>query len=125
MSTKADSGPGMLDTVKLVLAAAVLVGGIAVYYVFEDESLLLRVAGVIVALVIGALIAFQTTQGREIWQFIQGSRSEMRKVVWPTRQETLQTTLTVMVFTLIMGVFFWVLDFFLLWGTRLVTGQGG
>ena len=125
MNTKIDSSPGLLDTVKLVLAAAVLLGGIAAYYVYENESLLLRVAGVLVAFAVCAVIAFQSAQGQALWTFIQGSRIEIRKVVWPTRQETLQTTLTVMVFALFMGVFFWILDLFLLWGTRLVTGQGG
>jgi preprotein translocase subunit SecE len=125
MSTKADSGPGLLDTVKLVLAAAVLLGGITAYYVYENESLLLRVAGVLVSFVIGAVIVFQSVQGQALWQFIQSARGELRKVIWPTRQETLQTTLTVLVFTLLLGVFFWMLDFFLLWGTRVLTGQGG
>jgi preprotein translocase subunit SecE len=125
MSTKVDSGPGLLDTVKLVLAAAVLLGGITAYYVYENESLLLRVAGVLVSFVIGAVIVFQSVQGQALWQFIQSARGELRKVIWPTRQETLQTTLTVLVFTLLLGVFFWMLDFFLLWGTRVLTGQGG
>ena len=65
-----------------------------------------------------------TERGRTLWKFIQGSRVEIRKVVWPTRQETLQTALTVMVFALILGLFFWGLDFFLLWITRLLTGYG-
>ena len=125
MTAKTEIEAGFLDTVKLTLAAAVLIGGIASYYYFDGESLLLRVAGVLVALVIATVIAFQSVQGKELWKFIQGSRLEMRKVVWPTRQETLQTTLTVMVFTLIMGIFFWMLDLFLLWITRLLTGQGG
>jgi preprotein translocase subunit SecE len=125
MNTKADSGPGLLDTAKLILAAAVLLGGITAYYVYENESLLLRVAGVLVSFAIGAVIAFQSAQGQALWDFIQGSRGELRKVIWPTRQETLQTTLTVLVFTLLLGVFFWMLDLFLLWGTRIVTGQGG
>jgi preprotein translocase subunit SecE len=125
MNTKADTNPGILDVVKLVLAAAILIGGVFAYYYFEDGSMLLRVAGVLVALALGALIAFQSVQGKDLWRFIQGSRGEIRKVIWPNRQETLQTTLTVMVFALIMGVGFWMLDLFLLWGTRLVTGQGG
>jgi len=125
MNIKADTSPGILDAVKLVLAAAILIGGVAAYYIYEDTSLLLRVAGVLVAFALGALIAFQSAQGKELWRFIQGSRGEIRKVIWPNRQETLQTTLTVMVFALIMGVGFWLLDLFLLWGTRLVTGQGG
>ncbi len=125
MNVKTDSGPGPLDAVKLVLVAAVLIGGIAAYYIFENESLLLRVAGVLVGFGLGAVIAFQSVQGQALWQFIQGSRGEIRKVIWPTRQETMQTTLTVLVFVLVIGVFFWILDFFLLWGTRIVTGQGG
>jgi preprotein translocase subunit SecE len=124
MNTKAESSPGPLDTVKLVLAAGVLVGGIVAYYYFENESLLLRVAGVLVALALGATISFQSTQGKELWRFIQSSRIELRKVIWPTRQETTQTTLTVFVFVLIMGIFFWLLDMGLLWITKLITGQG-
>jgi len=125
MNTKADSTHGVADTAKLVLAVLVLVGGIAAYYYFENESILLRVAGLLVALAIGAVIAFQSLQGRMLWRFIQGSRNEIRKVIWPTRQETLQTTLTVLVFALILGVFFWILDLILLWGTGMLTGQGG
>jgi preprotein translocase subunit SecE len=125
MNTKAEATPGVADTVKLILAVVVLIGGIAAYYYFENESILLRVAGLLVALVIGAVIAFQSLQGQLLWRFIQSSRNEIRKVIWPTRQETLQTTLTVLVFTLILGVFFWILDLILLWGTGVLTGQGG
>ena len=110
MITKADSSPGLLDTAKLVLAALVLIGGIFAYYYYEDESLLLRVAGVLVALGIGAVIAFQSAQGQLLWRFIQGSRVEIRKVVWPTRQETAQTTLIVTVVVLLVGLFLWGLD---------------
>ena len=125
MNTKVESTPGIADTAKLVLAAAALVGGIAAYYYFENESILLRVAGLLVALAIGCVIAFQSLQGQLLWRFIQNSRNEIRKVIWPTRQETMQTTLTVLVFTLILGIFFWILDLILLWGTGLLTGQGG
>jgi preprotein translocase subunit SecE len=124
MNTKAESSPGPLDIVKLVLAALILVGSIVAYYYFENDSLLLRVVGVLVALAISVVIAFQTTQGQELWRFILASRVELRKVVWPTRQETMQTTLTVFVFVLIMGIFFWLLDMGLLWFTKLITGRG-
>ena len=125
MNTKVESTPGPLDLVKLVLAAAILIGGIVGYYWFEEESLLLRVVGVLVGFGLGVLVAFQSAQGKTLWRFIQGSRIEIRKVIWPTRQEALQTTLTVLVFALILGIFFWGLDFFLLWISRLLTGQGG
>jgi len=125
MNAKAETGPSILDTLKLVLAVAFLVGGIVGYYYYEDESILLRVAGVLAGVVIAAVLAMLTDKGRELWRFIQGSRIELRKVIWPTRQETLQTTLTVFVFVFILSIFFWGLDFFLLWATRLLTGQGG
>ena len=124
MNTKAESVPGVLDTIKLVLAAVVLLGGVVAYYYFETESQLLRVAGVLIGLAIATVIAYQSVQGQYLWHFIQGSRGELRKVIWPNRQETTQTTLTVMVFVLILGVFFWALDLGLLWITRLLTGQG-
>ena len=125
MNAKAEAGPGILDTVKLFLAVVFLIGGIVGYYYFEEESVLLRVAGVLAGVVLAAVIAMTTDRGQTLWHFIQGSRVELRKVVWPTRQETLQTTLTVFVFVLILSIFFWGLDFFLLWATRLLTGQGG
>lgn len=125
MNAKAETGPSILDTLKLVLAVAFLVGGIVGYYYYEDESILLRVAGVLAGLAVAAVLAMLTDKGRELWRFIQGSRIELRKVIWPTRQETFQTTLTVFVFVLILSIFFWGLDFFLLWASRLLTGQGG
>jgi preprotein translocase subunit SecE len=122
MNTKVESTPGPLDLVKLVLAAAILIGGIVGYYWFEEESLLLRVVGVLVGFGLGVLVAFQSAQGKTLWRFIQGSRVELRKVIWPTNQETMQTTLTVLVFTLIMGIFFWLLDMGLGAIARQVTG---
>jgi preprotein translocase subunit SecE len=70
-------------------------------------------------------MALQSSQGRAFWQFVQGSRVELRKVVWPTRQETLQTTLVVMVAIVVMGIFFWALDAALGAIMRALTGQGG
>jgi preprotein translocase subunit SecE len=63
-----------------------------------------------------------STQGRRLWHFIQGSRVEIRKVVWPTRTETTQTAIAVFIFTLIMALFFWALDSGLLWLTRRLVG---
>jgi preprotein translocase subunit SecE len=124
MNTNVETGSGFLDTVKLALAAAILIGGIVAFYVYEEQSLLVSVAAVLVAVGIAVAVFMQTERGRILWKFIQGSRVELRKIIWPTRQETLQTALTVMVFALILGLFFWGLDFFLLWITRLLTGYG-
>ncbi len=125
MTSRPQQGATEFDTVKLVIAAIILVGGIAAYYVYEDESILIRAAGVIVATALAMFVAMQTDPGRTLWRFIQGSRIEIRKVVWPTRPETMRTTAAVIVFVLIMGVFFWGLDMFLFWATRTLTGRGG
>ena len=124
MSTKTESAPGPIDTIKLIVAVGVLIGGVVAYYYYENESLLLRVSGVLIALAIAAVIAYQSMQGQEFWRFLQSSRGELRKVIWPSRQETVQTTLTVFVFVLILGVFFWLLDMGLVSITRWLTGQG-
>ena len=124
MDTKVETEKSLLDTVKLLLAGAVLLGGVVGYYYYPEISVVLRALGVLVALAIAVVIALQSVQGQALWRFIQGSRVEMRKVVWPTREEAIQTTIAVLVFALIMGVFFWLLDLFLLWFTRFLTGQG-
>lgn len=114
-----------LDTLKMVLGIGVLIGGIVGYYYFEQESQLIRVVGVLVALVVAIVIFMQTQMGRELWKFIQGSRVELRKVVWPTRQTATQTTMGVLFFTIVIGLFFWLLDKLLLWATSPFTGIGG
>lgn len=125
MDTKVDTGSTPLDTLKLVVAAAVLLGGLVGYYYYVDVATVFRALGVLVAFGLSVVILLQSTQGKALWRFINASRVEMRKVVWPTREEAIQTTIAVFVFTLIMGVFFWLLDMFLLYVTRLLTGQGG
>jgi len=119
------SGPSALDAVKTVLAAALLIGGIVAYYLFPEASVVLRTAGVVLGIALGIAVFATTERGRELWSFIQSSRVELRKVIWPTRPETVQTTIAVIIFALIMALFFWVLDKGLLWATRLLTGQGG
>lgn len=124
MSTNTETGPGILETVKLLVTAAIVVAGIVAFYAFEEQSLLLSVVAVLASLAAAVAVFMQTERGRELWKFIQGSRVEIRKVVWPTRTEAVQTTITVFVFVLVLGVFFWLLDMGLLWITRLLTGQG-
>jgi preprotein translocase subunit SecE len=117
------SQSGMLDIVKLVIAAAVILGGLYSYYYYEFElALPLRVLIVLGGTGIGITIGMMSTQGQRLWHFIQGSRVEIRKVVWPTKQETTQTAIAVFVFTLVMAVFFWLLDSGLLWLTRTLVG---
>jgi len=124
MTTQTEtSQSGALDVIKLLIAAAVILGGLYSYYYYQAElALPLRVLMVLVATGAGIGIAMISTQGRRLWHFIQGSRIEIRKVIWPTRQETTQTAIAVFVFTLVMAVFFWLLDSGLLWLTRQFVG---
>ena len=125
MSEHADTGSSALDTAKLIAAVAILIGGIAAFYLLGTLPIALRWVIVLASLGVGIAVALQSSQGRAFWQFVQGSRVELRKVVWPTGQETGQTTLVVVVAVLVMGVFFWLLDMLLGAVTRALTGQGG
>jgi preprotein translocase subunit SecE len=124
METKVEEQPTFVDTAKLILAIAVVLVGLVGYYYFADTNAFVRALGVIAALAIGTVVAFTSLQGRLLWKFIQGAKVELNKVVWPTREETVQTTLVVLVVALFGGVFFWLLDLFLLWLTTRITGQG-
>jgi preprotein translocase subunit SecE len=124
MDTKVENQPTLFDTAKLALAVAILLAGILAFYLLPDVSVLLRAIGVLAGVLLGAFVALQSAQGQEIWKFIQASRVELRKVVWPTREETIQTTIAVFVFAVIMGVFFWLLDLSLLYITSYLTGRG-
>jgi preprotein translocase subunit SecE len=125
MTEQTETGASALDTAKLVAAAAILVGGIAAFYLLGTYPLAVRWAIVLASFGLGAFVALQSAQGRVFWQFVQGSRVELRKVVWPTRQETLQTALVVFIAITAMGIFFWFLDWVLGALTRALTGQGG
>jgi preprotein translocase subunit SecE len=125
MTEETQAGASALDTVKLVAAAAILVGGIVAFYWLTEYPLAVRWVIVLASFGLGAFVALQSAQGRVFWQFVQGSRVELRKVVWPTRQETLQTALVVFIAIIAMGMFFWVLDWVLGALTRAITGQGG
>ena len=116
---------GALDILKLLIAIFVLIGGLFGYYYYVEMSLPLRVLMVLGGVAAGIGIAMTSAQGRRLRAFVQGSRIEIRKIVWPTRQETTQTALAVFVFTLIMALFFWGLDSLLLWLTRTLVGSAG
>jgi preprotein translocase subunit SecE len=125
MNAKTDTGASAQDKLLLVIASALIVGGVVAFYYFSDLATVIRALMVLAGTVGGIVVAMVSAPGKELWSFIVGSRIEVRKMVWPNRQETMQTTGAVLVFVLVMGVFFWGLDLLLLWATRLITGQGG
>lgn len=112
-----------MDTMKLLLALVVLAAGIVGFYWFADEiHFAVRVAGLVVALVAAGLIAVFTGPGRALAGFASETRFELRKVVWPTKQETMQTTLVVMVVVVIISIVLWLIDMLLAWIVRALVG---
>lgn len=124
MNAKAESASSGLDTVKLVIAIVILVGGIVGFYYFADKALLYRVWGVLLTTLAAIGLMLTTAMGLEFMGFLKEARVEVRKVVWPTRQETMQSTLVVVALVFIVGLILWTLDAGLFWAVSLLTGQG-
>ena len=116
-------GASAKDTALMSLSILVLLVGIGAFYWYDEQALPLRVGMVVVGLLAAAGLAWLSWYGREFWQFALASRIELRKVVWPSRDETVKTTYVVFIFAIVMGLFFWGLDWVLTWLTRLLTGQ--
>ncbi len=117
-----EAATGRLDPLKwglvVVLVAAAVVGN----SYFSDESLLYRVIAILAVAGLAGWVASTTERGGAFWQLIKGSRTEIRKVVWPTRPETTQTTLIVVVFVIVMALILWALDSVLGWLVSMVIG---
>jgi len=125
MTEQVQENATVLDTAKLVAGAVVLAGGIAALSLLSTLPIWLRWIMVLAALVLGVLVSLQSLQGKLLWTFVQTSRVELRKVVWPERQETTQVTIVVLVMVVVMALFFWGLDTLLAFVTRWLTGQEG
>ena len=105
----------VLDKLKLAAAALIVVAAVAVFYVFGGSSALLRTGIVIVSVIVGAGVALTSEPGRNAWQFAVGMRTEVRKVVWPSRRETIQSTMVVIALVILIGLYLWLLDMLSLW----------
>lgn len=122
MSEQTEQNGGGLDTVKLFAALALLIAGVMGFYYYSAESTLIRVVGLLVVVGVAAFIAMTTAKGRQLAGFMSNSRTEVRKMVWPTRVETTQTTLIVLGVVLLVGIFLWLLDSLLGWVIRQFIG---
>ena len=124
MTEQVQEGATALDAAKLAAGVAILAAGIAGFYLLSEQPIWLRWIIVLAALAAGAFVGLQSYQGKTFWSFVQSSRIELRKVVWPNRQETMQVTIVVFVMIIVLGLFFWGLDTLLGALTRWLTGQG-
>ncbi len=125
MSTEVNNeGGSVVDTLKLLVALAIVVAGMVGFYQFEDQAAWVRLLGLLAVIVVAGFVVVQTAVGRSLWRFALESRTEVRKVVWPSRQETLQTLLIIVIFVLVMALFLWAVDSILFTIVRYATGQG-
>lgn len=117
----------MADKIKLIIALVIAVAALAGYYTLGDmvSSEPVRVLGMLFGLGMAVFVATLSAPGAAALAFSRGSIIEIRKVVWPTRKETINTTLLVMAMVVLVGIILWVFDMFLSWGIQLLTGQGG
>ncbi len=114
-----------LDILKFLIAIALLIGGVVQFYYFEEESQLYRVLALLGFVVFAMGVVYTTRLGHNLWLFARDARTEVRKVVWPTRQETMQTTLMVIIVVILVGIMLWLIDMVLRWAVLVLTGQGG
>lgn len=114
-SKTVDASKPKADLLKWGLVGLIIAAAVAANYYFILQPLPIRLAGWLLVLVAVILIGWQTATGKKVAGFIKEARIELRKVVWPTRQETFQTALIVLVIVAIMGLLLWGLDSILLW----------
>jgi len=124
MNTKVVAETNSLDTIKLAVALAMLLAGVVAFQYYAEAPRLMRVGGIILDIALAAFLAFQTDKGRMVVGFVRDAQIEVRKVVWPTRQETVQTTIVVMIVVVVFAFLLWVLDIFLGWAMQSVIGHG-
>lgn len=124
MITQVETSSSLADRLKWVVAIAILIGAIAAFYHFAEQSVLFRVIGLLAAAALSGAILSQTDQGRAAWAFVREANVERRKVVWPTRKETMQTTGIVIAMVTVVALFLWALDSLLSVLIRIVLGQG-
>lgn len=124
MTEQVQEGATALDAAKLAAGVTIVVAGVAGFYLLGAQPIWLRWIIVLAALVLGALVGLQSYQGKIFRSFVQTARVELRKVVWPNRQETVQVTIVVIVMVVVLSLFFWGLDSILGLLTRWLTGYG-
>ncbi len=119
-----DAGSTRKDSLLLVVATALFAGGLFAFYYFDPAlATVVRLLILLAAFGASAAIAYQTQTGRDVWDSISGARTELRKVIWPTKRESVQTTFMIAVVVLIMALLMWGLDSTLLYGVEILTGR--
>ena len=122
MSAKAEPKDVRFDALKWLVVAIVVTAGVVGNQYFSAEPILYRVLGILALAAFAGFVAFNTAKGHAFFVLLKEARTEIRKVVWPTRQETTQTTLIVVAVVLVMALMLWGLDTLLGWLISLIVG---
>jgi len=122
MESKADRSSSSFDVIKWLVVFLLIAVGVVGNEYFSAESLLYRVLGLVVLAMLAAFVALQTDRGRRFAALLKEARVEIRKVVWPTRPELIQTTFIVVVFVLVVALMLWGMDSLISWLVAGVTG---
>jgi preprotein translocase subunit SecE len=111
------------DALKWLISGIILIGGFVANYVFTEAPSALRLIGWLLIFLITVVIISQTQKGKKWREFLEGSRNELKKVVWPTRQETIQTTAVVVLMVVISALFLWAVDALLIQIIQFFTNK--
>ncbi|QBZ82268.1 Protein translocase subunit SecE [Hydrogenovibrio crunogenus] len=127
MSQKAEnpSAAKSLETLKVVVSVILLLMSLVGYYYYSDAHAVVRVLGLIGGIAVSGLVFYQSDKGRSWFSYLSHAQKEVKQVIWPTRQETVQMTLIVFAVVIVMSIFLWLVDMFFLWAVQVLTGQGG
>ncbi|WP_029936172.1 preprotein translocase subunit SecE [Thiomicrospira pelophila] len=115
----------VMDTIKMFLSIAILLSSIVAYYTFAEWHAVVRILVVLFGVTLAGYVLYKTELGASWFKYLVHTKKEVRQVVWPTRKETVQTTLIVVIAVILVGIFLWLIDMFFLWAVKLLTGQGG
>ena len=121
-NTKEAPTSNMLDPVLWIVAIGVVLGGVYANTLYVEVEFLIRLAAGVALAGVAVAIALQTQQGRAGWELAKEARVEVRKVVWPMREETTQTTMIVVASVLVVSLILWGLDSGLSWGVKSLIG---
>ena len=114
----------MKDKIQIVLAVLILIGGLAAFYLLTDKPMIARVGAMLGLFVVAGLVGYFSAPGKEFGIYAKESVDEAKKVVWPTRKETLQSTGIIFVFVLVMAIFLWSVDWSLTFMLTKFIGHG-
>jgi preprotein translocase subunit SecE len=114
----------MIDKLRLLLAIALIAAGLSGFYLLSDGPAVVRALSVMGGLVAAVAVMWGTAMGQAAFVFTKEAVAEARRVVWPSRKETIQTTGVVVMLVIVMAIFMWIVDISLLWLVRIVMGRG-